>query len=174
MPWIPIVVGAVLFIIIFALVFFYRMAFVRGKSSDITAVAPKTEEYIGYFKKINDGVEWFDTQPKRDVYITSYDGLKLHATVLTLCENADKTILLFHGYRSIAKNDFSCAISMYSSFNMNIILIDQRCHNNAKIVVVDGVVGKYFLAPCADKHSPPPFLKSQLYYTTSFFVCKGG
>ena len=144
MTWIPIVVGAVLFIIIFALVFFYRMAFVRGKSSDITAVAPKTEEYIGYFKKINDGVEWFDTQPKRDVYITSYDGLKLHATVLTLCENADKTILLFHGYRSIAKNDFSCAISMYSSFNMNIILIDQRAHGLSEGKVISYGVKERF------------------------------
>ena len=132
MIWIPIVAGAILLIVISLLIFFYRMAFVRGKDSDISAIAPKTGEYEGYFKQINDGVEWFDNQPKRDAYITSEDGLKLHASILTLCENADKTIILFHGYRSVARKDFACAISMYTSFNMNVILVDQRAHGKSE------------------------------------------
>ncbi len=120
------------------------MAFVRGKNSDLTSIVPKNEEYAGYFRKINDGVQWFEGQPKRDVYIQSYDGLRLHAVVLALCDNPDKTIILFHGYRSIAKKDFSCAISFYASLNMNIILVDQRAHGLSEGRIISyGVKERY-------------------------------
>lgn len=144
MIWIPIVSGAILLIVIFFLIYFYRIAFVKGRVSDITAITPKSEKYLGYIDQMNDSMKWFDEQPKKDVYITSYDGLKLHASVLTFCENADKTIILFHGYRSTGKRDYACAIAMYSSFNMNIIVVDQRAHGKSEGKIISfGVKERY-------------------------------
>ncbi len=131
MIWIPISIIALLFIIVLVIIYFFNMAFVRGKITNILERKPHNSEFEGYYDEIRKGIEWFDKADKESVYITSHDGLKLHAYLIR-CENADKTIILVHGYRSIAQNDFSCAMKYYYSLGMNIILIDQRSHGKSE------------------------------------------
>ncbi len=40
-------------------------------------------------------------------------------------------ILMMHGYRSIAENDFSCAMDYYYSCGYELILVDQRAHGKS-------------------------------------------
>ena len=127
MIWLPITISAVLIIAFLVILYFYRLAFVRGKSTNVLEQMPQNEEFEGYFNEIRKGIAWFEQMPKSDAYIKSVDGLRLHAHIIK-CDGADKTIILFHGYRSIAQNDFSCAMEYYYSLGMNLILIDQRAH----------------------------------------------
>ena len=90
MIWIPISIIALLFIIVLVIIYFFNMAFVRGKITNILERAPHNSEFEGYYDEIRKGIEWFDKADKESVYINSYDGLKLHAYLIR-CENADKT-----------------------------------------------------------------------------------
>ncbi len=63
--------------------------------------------------------------PQEEIFIQSYDGLKLHA-VLYEAENADTTLILFHGWISSGLNDFCCIIPYYAEKGYNVLLVSQR------------------------------------------------
>lgn len=68
---------------------------------------------------------------KEDIYITSFDGLRLHARLYPI-ENARGTILLFHGFHSVPDADFGCAVPMLRSFGYRLLLVDQRAHQESE------------------------------------------
>ncbi len=74
--------------------------------------------------------QWYPAQPREDVYIESYDGLKLHGTLLEQPERgqARGTILLAHGFHGSGYVDFSCALQPYFEMGFNLLVIDQRAH----------------------------------------------
>lgn len=74
---------------------------------------------------------WINAQKFEPVSITSRDGLALAGKFLQ-AEPAEGTVILVHGYRSIAANDFSSAIRQYHEKGFNILLIDQRAHNGSE------------------------------------------
>ena len=47
-------------------------------------------------------------------------------------ENAAGTILLFHGYRSSWNVDFSASLLFYRSLGYNLLLVDQRAHQDSE------------------------------------------
>ena len=63
-----------------------------------------------------------------DVYITSFDGLKLHAYEFEYGGSGALTVVLCHGYKSCPLLDFSLVFEMYKDMKYNILLIDQRAH----------------------------------------------
>ena len=69
--------------------------------------------------------------PSEDIEIKSFDGLKLHGRLLPL-ENAKGTILLFHGYRSCGDGDFGCAVPLMLSLGYQVLLVDQRSHQQSE------------------------------------------
>ncbi len=69
--------------------------------------------------------------PSEDIEIMSFDGLKLHAQLLPL-ENAKGTILQFHGYRSCPQGDFGCAVPLMRSLGYQVLLVDQRAHQQSE------------------------------------------
>ena len=83
-----------------------------------------------------DGYEPFDAdmksivdkqlaKPCEDVYVTSYDGLKLHARYYERNPEAP-TFLLFHGYRTHPFRDNAGLIAYCEEQNMNYLLCDHR------------------------------------------------
>ncbi len=68
--------------------------------------------------------------PYEDVYINSYDGLRLHAR-LYINESPLGTVALFHGWRSSGLNDFSCIIPKYIKMGYNVLLVSQRAHGKS-------------------------------------------
>ena len=70
-------------------------------------------------------------QEPEQLYVESYDGKRLHAQLLRT-ENAAGTILLFHGYRSSWNVDFSASLLFYRSLGYNLLLVDQRAHQDSE------------------------------------------
>jgi len=76
------------------------------------------------------GKAWLEGQEKEELFITSYDGLRLKA-VFVPNPAAKGTLLLFHGWRSHWKTDFICALPFYYARGMNLLLVEQRAQNGS-------------------------------------------
>jgi len=74
--------------------------------------------------------KWYPAQPKEDVWMETFDGLRLHGNLLEQPEgkHARGTLLLAHGYRGSGYVDFSCALRPYYELGFNLLVIDQRAH----------------------------------------------
>ena len=77
------------------------------------------------------GKSWLEGQKQEPLEITSFDGLKLRALFVPNPE-ARGTLLLFHGWRSSWKTDFTVALPFYYSLGMNLLLVDQRSQNSSE------------------------------------------
>ena len=66
-----------------------------------------------------------------DVYIESYDGLKLHARYRHTSDDAPLQIQ-FHGYKSFALRDFSWGGSECVRHGHNLLLVDHRAHGESE------------------------------------------
>ena len=66
-----------------------------------------------------------------DVFLPSYDGLRLHGQLLQQ-PGAKGTILLFHGYRSSWIIDFSIVLPYYYSLGYNLLAVDERAHGQSE------------------------------------------
>lgn len=85
-----------------------------------------------YGPEILAGIAYADAIESEDVYITAHDGIRLHGR---FCgpHDASVTIILFHGYRSFAENDFGCILSHYTEkCRMRVLLVDQRAHGKSE------------------------------------------
>ncbi|MBO4904741.1 MAG: alpha/beta hydrolase [Lachnospiraceae bacterium] len=80
----------------------------------------------GYEKEYEDGKAWCMAQDMEDRYITSRDGLCLHAYYLR-CENAKRIVLLSHGYRGSGFGDFANTAKFLHENGCDLLFVDQRC-----------------------------------------------
>ena len=136
------IASAVLLISVVIYTYYFRLAFSRKK--------PKlgTFSFAGsndpeHKKRIEEGLEWFDSQKKEDIFIQSYDGLKLHARYIKSPTPSDRYIIMFHGYRSSYK-DFACAFEYYSSLGFDMIVVDQRAHGQSEGKIISYGVKERF------------------------------
>lgn len=91
----------------------------------------KKTSYGKYYNYIVAADQWLRSHKTQDVYITSRDGLRLHAVWIPVKE-AKGTILLAHGYRSTKLIDFGAAFEYYHSLGLNILVPDQRSHGESQ------------------------------------------
>lgn len=115
----------------FVLSYFFVFGFVRrnlGNIDDMDDIINKPLQE--YKEEIQRGMNYIDNKPHSRHTIKSYDRLNLSARYFD--NSSDKTVILFHGYRSSAKRDFSCAVKMYSDFGFNVLLCDQRSHGESE------------------------------------------
>lgn len=126
-----IIFAALLLILIAVLCYFFSIAFVRVNRAVSEGVNfNDSETFSKYSDIIRSGADFINMQPHRWVFTTSFDGVKLAARYYN--QNSDKTILLFHGYRSSALHDFCCAVKPYYEMGFNILLVDQRSHGRSE------------------------------------------
>ena len=73
------------------------------------------------------GKAFYDTLEKEDVWIKSFDGLKLHGTLI---KNGDgkKLLIEAHGYRSYPEHDFIASLPYFYEKGLSLLFIDQRAH----------------------------------------------
>ena len=79
---------------------------------------------------IRESFAFLEKIEKKDLYITSKDGLKLHGCYID--NKSDTTIVFTHGYRSRPFNDFSMPMKRMYLEGYNILYIDQRCHGQSE------------------------------------------
>lgn len=120
-----------IFFVIFIFKFF-NMGFVKGEVFDVTKFklkpGSKSEMLLNDLK---DGINYINSHNFVWLYITSFDGLKLAARYFEN-ETSKKTVILVHGYRSIAENDFATQFKLYYELGYNILLVDQRAHGKSE------------------------------------------
>lgn len=80
----------------------------------------------GYEDKYEAGKAWCREQQMQDQYIRSVDGLLLHGMYLP-AENAERTVLLSHGYKGSGFGDFANTARFLHENHCNLLFIDQRC-----------------------------------------------
>lgn len=126
-----IILAAVL-IILGVTLYFFSIAFVRRhggiqdgfESAENKFLAPHKDEIIK-------GMEYIKSLRGDECTVTSFDGLRLYGQFYKK-DNPIGTVILFHGYRSDARRDFSCAVRMYSDKGLNVLLVDQRSHGKSE------------------------------------------
>ena len=121
----------VILILAAVLYYFFSVAFVKlnvGNPDNLDDPINKPLEK--YKDTISKGLKYIAETEHEWVYTVSEDGLRLAARYFP--NNSDKTVILFHGYRSSAARDFSCAVEMYMKFGFNVLLCDQRSHGRSE------------------------------------------
>lgn len=111
----------VLLVIIIICLFLIKETFVRNDKLDTT---PAWYEYINANQE---GREYIYSLNPEDLYINSFDNLKLHA--LFINKNTNKTIICVHGYK--AKDglyDFGMSAKFLNSLGYNLLFVDNRAH----------------------------------------------
>lgn len=127
-----IIVSALVILSLVVWFYFFKMAFVRRKTSDIENLNSRANRpLLPYRDIVESGMEFIRTKPHQTITVNSFDGLRLFADYY---ENpgSNTTMLLFHGYRSAGKRDFCCAVKMYYEMGMNVLLVDQRSHSRSE------------------------------------------
>lgn len=111
----------VLLVIIIICLFLIKETFVRNDKLDTT---PAWYEYINANQEDREYI--YSLNPE-DLYINSFDNLKLHA--LFINNNTNKTIICVHGYK--AKDglyDFGMSAKFLNSLGYNLLFVDNRAH----------------------------------------------
>lgn len=126
-----IVTVSILVLFFLIMLYFFNVAFIRHSEDGIDDINSEQNLFLSRHKQIiTEGMDYIDDSPHKWVYTTSFDGLKLAARYYDT--GSDRCIILFHGYRSSAKRDFSCAVKMYCDLGLNVLLVDQRSHGKSE------------------------------------------
>lgn len=124
-----VVIISALFIL--TVLYFFSIAFVRYDDKKIDDIDSKANSFLGDYKPtVREGINFIENCPYTQVYCRSFDNLRLAARYYDC--NSQKTVILFHGYRSSAKRDFSCAVKLYYEDGCNVLLVDQRSHGKSE------------------------------------------
>lgn len=120
---------SVLFVVLAVLIvcyYVYRVAFYsRKKGQDDVRKIPDGEQYEPHRERMLNLIDKLLLREYEDVYITSFDGLKLHGRYYHYKDGAPLNIG-FHGYRATSIRDFCVGANESLKRGHNLILIDQR------------------------------------------------
>ena len=68
--------------------------------------------------------------PYEDLYIQSFDGLKLHGYLYK--GEGKEVVICVHGYKSAPPNDFADKMQIYTARKSSILMIDDRAHGKSE------------------------------------------
>ena len=107
----------------------YRTAFYepdRKPQSDDTFDIPKGRIYEPFRESIINWTRETRAMPREDMYITSFDGLKLHGRYYEYAPGAPIELMM-HGYRGAADRDLSGGVQRCFKLGRSALIVDQRC-----------------------------------------------
>ena len=114
-------ISLVLLVIIIICLFLIKETFVRNDKLDTTSA------WHEYISANQEGREYIYSLNPEDLYINSFDNLKLHG--LFINNQTNKTIICVHGYK--AKDglyDFGMSAKFLNSLGYNLLFVDNRAH----------------------------------------------
>ncbi len=135
-----IVVGALLILCLLVCLICFLMAFYASRKKEAEGFSlPPGDIYLPYhdiMKKWNDEVT---AMPHESVFITTFDGLKLHGKYYEYRAGAPME-LMFHGYRGSAERDLCGGVQRAFALGRNVLIVDQRaCGKSEGRVITFGV-----------------------------------
>ena len=101
----------------------------KGQLSDLNLT--KSKQFRGYEEMMKENILSFMTKPYEDVYVDSFDKLRLHARYYDE-KKSNKIAILLHGYKGTAYRDFNCISKILFEEGYNVLLVDQRAHGSSK------------------------------------------
>ena len=132
-----------LLVLYFVSRYFFRFTILRKPTATIDNNINANTQWEKHLGFIRTRKGWLLKQKTEDIYITSFDGLKLHATYLP-ADNSKNFVLCFHGYMSRGLNDYGSMAKFYHEQNFNVIMTDARNHGDSE--------GKYTGFGVLDRH----------------------
>lgn len=89
---------------------------------------PYRDEMVGWMKKTN-------AMEKEEVWITSFDGLRLYAKYYEYAPGAPLE-LMFHGYRGSGERDLCGGVQRCFDLGRNVLIVDQRAsaHSDGNVI----------------------------------------
>lgn len=104
---------------------------------------PSGEQYEPYHETITSCVKQVLEVPFEEVFVTSFDGLKLAGRYYQLRDDAP-LIIFFHGYRCSSLRDGNGIFLYTRKLGFNVLLVDQRAHGKSEgKTITFGVKGRY-------------------------------
>lgn len=130
MQWyhILLIIIAIIFILMFIIYLAFIDTFTNKKR--LHSVLSNDTPYAKYIDIIKKNKEYFDTVEDEEVYIESFDGLKLKAHYVN-SGNSNKLLIFFHGFKSSYKTDLTNAKS-YVDKGYSLLMIEQRAHGDSE------------------------------------------
>lgn len=137
MTWLWVLLGVVLLLALAALGaawYFFRYAVLRSEKERTE------EEYYGdgsiwqpFQAPMRRGQAWLAENTEEHVSITSFDGLKLSALYVPAeTESPRGTLIVFHGYRSLATVDFAPEVEFLHGLGYRLLIPYQRSHGESE------------------------------------------
>ncbi|MBJ9993086.1 alpha/beta hydrolase [Paenibacillus sp. S28] len=114
---------------------FYQMTQMKALTYEQTFQAM---EQVGLFKQ-----DYFESLPKEEVQITSYDGLKLNGMLIPHPSGSNRFVILVHGYTASLPASIPF-MDIFREDGFNTLLIDLRRHGKSE--------GKYTTYGFHEKH----------------------
>ncbi|NCB51403.1 MAG: hypothetical protein EOM54_05920 [Clostridia bacterium] len=106
----------------------YRIIFKRRGKNHKTRRLDGGAALDAFGSDIEEGLRFIDGRPFEQIYISSSsDGIRLAGKYYP-ADNEQTLMILFHGYRSTARGDFSCIYETFLNAGRSILLVDQRAH----------------------------------------------
>ena len=127
-----IILAVIIVLIAVGLWYLFNLAFVRQNIDGLEDIDSPLNKFLeDYRDDVIEGMKFIDEHPYEELTAISFDGLRLFGRYY---KNGDSkgTILLFHGYRSAAKRDFSCIVKVYYEMGLNVLLVDERAHGKSE------------------------------------------
>lgn len=133
-------------------VYFYNRTMKRGNARTDRTVKMSGTDWEKYFPLMEERKEYVMAQSHRDVYITSFDGLKLHATYFpavgaevdgTNHAAANKIVICFHGYTGEGLSNHVAIADYFLKKGYAMLLPDARAHGESE--------GEYIGFGCLDR-----------------------
>lgn len=122
--------------------YFYRRTMMRNNAKTERTMKMAGTDWNQHMAFIQQCKEWMMEQPHEDMWLTSEDGLKLHATWFPQ-EDCKKVVICFHGYTSQGMKDYIGLSNYYLKKGYSMLLVDERAHGESE--------GKYIGFGCLDR-----------------------
>lgn len=115
-------------VLVISYICFY-MAFYASRKKPLSEDGwdmPAGRIYIPYRDYMRKCAEEVRAMPCKELWITSFDGLKLHGRYFEYAPGAPVEIMM-HGYRGSAERDLSGGVGRAFKLGHSVLLVDQRC-----------------------------------------------
>ena len=126
--------------------YFYRRTMKRSRVSTERTMKMAGTDWEQYFPIIEERRKRMLSRPHEEIYVESFDGLKLHGTWFPAKEGEKeitKAVICFHGYSSCGMNDYVGLSDYYLRNGYSMLIVDERAHGKSQ--------GEYVGFGCLDR-----------------------
>lgn len=130
--------------------YFYNRTMKRGNAKTERTTKMSGTDWGKYFPLMEERKGYVLAQPHRDVYLTSFDGLKLHATYFPGREDRDnpgqepkRAVICFHGYTGEGLSNHIAIADYFLRRGYAMLMPDARAHGESE--------GEYIGFGCLDR-----------------------